>query len=411
MYFLKGLSIGIAAQILPSASASIARDPVEPAMLGINTSEYKRFVEFAVPECMKLVTESFDREPSEKCEIQDREVTLADGSSATLKMSDILMVKTKREVQSFCQRSAQLRYLGIHPGVYAREAEIVAGIEPAECINRIVLMQSIPVTLASSREGVTEPYHLVADILRLIRDVHHFGFAHTDLSLETFGIDSMGNLVLGELGSAVALIRPFRGNIELIPGAPGWMKEDLIKLGKNVILPLLRDSEVAFAIIDAIDGSSYTLGRDFDYDHWIEILHGMEHGVEFNGRSPRGHLAVDDASYVSRFNRLTQECLDGLPEDTQKRQRSGDHICPPTEPFTVDDLGQMRVKNPRLKDGDFRGEYGKVYRVESTRPSLMKVYYPTNDLKTLCTEKSMLKALNGFKGVVSRSFDIIEGVD
>ena len=376
----------------------------DPVLLGISSVDYRQFVEAEVADCVASVKQSFDRNPGEKCEIIGQVVEFADRTTMTLTNDDLILAKTKSEVNLFCQKRAQIRYLAQNDGISAREEEIVSGI-PAECIPRVVVYGNFHVSLSDLDPTIVDIQQLTADIMGLVAGLHTVGFVHTSLSTDAFGVDSTGRLQIGRLGSAMSLLRLRRGDVQLVPDAVGWIKKDWVELSKRVVPHFLGDTDLAWAMLDNAERSSFELGRPFNFQQWIEVL---TEGADFE-RVPRGHSAVGDTQFVTGFNQANRDCITALADELSPFSELGALVCPPSELFSVAEHGLVRVENPTAPEGDFHGKYGFVFKIASQR-AVMKVYISTDDRNTLCSEKSMLQVLRGFNGLSPRVFGIVDGV-
>ena len=389
------------ALVLPSCIATGAGDP---AVLGIRSSEYKEFVEAQASACVRAVRKSFDRKSGEKCEIVGKVVEFANGKTMTLTNDDLIIAKTKSEVNTFCQTRAQILYLANIEGILAREEEIVSGI-PTECIHRMAVYGISDVRLSDVDLTTLNTQLLTAEIMGLVAELHALGFVHTSLSVDAFGFDLTGRLQIGGR-SAMSLLRICGSKIKLIPDAIDWIKTDWVELSKRVVPHILGDTELPWAILDSAERSSFVLGRPFDYQEWMTVL--REGGVDFE-RVPHGHPAVGDTQVVVAFNQANRDCIANLRHELSQRSELDGWICPPSELFTISELSRGRIQNPTAPEGDFHGAYGMVFKIASQR-ALMKIYFSTDDENTLCSEKSMLQVLDGFNGLAPRIFTIVDGV-
>jgi tRNA A-37 threonylcarbamoyl transferase component Bud32 len=372
---------------------------------------YRDIVQHIMSECQAAVTRAFEISEN-RCEVVGSAVTLETGATITLGHDDVVIAKTKRDASSFCNKKAKFRFLAGVEGMATAEVVVISGI-PMECRDRVVVYERLGRTLDSmSRSGEIDErlaYTLSAEMLELVRKIHNAGFVHSRLSLNAFGMSQNGNLVLGALDSVTSLY----DNSGLLDSRHvGGLKMDLERL-QETIETLIGRGDVYEALVLDIDRSSLILGRPFRFGKWIDILRaiGVGEEPEFE-RAPRGHIAVADTETVALFTAINGDCLTMIPEDLPSCLKADGCACPPVSEFEAAGLQTAKVMNPDSRRGDFSGEYGAVFKLTSKPRAVMKIYSDDRleEPQVLCSEKSMLMALDGLNGLAPRIFEITNGV-
>ena len=370
-------------------------------------ASYRDFVQPFVSECQTVVNKAFELSDS-RCEVVGKTVTLETGATIKLRSEDVVIAKTKRDASSFCNKKAKFSYLAGVDRMVTAELAVASGI-PIECRDRVVVYERLGKTLDSMALDDTLAYTLSAEMLELVRTIHETGFVHGRLFQSAFGFGQDGELVLGALDSVNALYET-TGHID--QRNIGGIKMDLQQFHETIML-LIGRNEVYEAIVHDVDRSSIKLERIFDYGKWINILRALGNGEdpEFE-RAPKGHPAIEDATSVARFVGINGDCLTHIPEDLPACRRVEGCVCPPVEEFEAEGLDYARVMRPDSRNGDYSGDYGVVYELDSEPRALMKVYSEDRieDPQVLCSEKSMLTVLDGFYGLAPRIFEITGGV-
>lgn len=395
------LALALSTVLVDGSSFSEADETKGVSQLDLAAQRYKLFMEEEVPKCFAKASNAMESNPNDKCEIVGTTVILESGKEFKVQSSDVVIAKTRRDIASFCNKRSMYAYLSQLEGILATELVVASGI-PDHCLDRVAIYERLGVSASLSSE-------FAADALELIGRLHQAGFAHTALRRGVFGLDLKGELQLGQLFSIAPL---FRQSGEIVPNAGTWMKGDLVTLLEELLTEHLGDTQVHESLLQAARKSAPENGNYFNFDYWVEVLRQLAAGnVDFEyTKAPRGHLAVADASMVNLFNELNENCLTQLPGPLIECLSQDGCICPPVNPFVVADIGEVRIRNPKLPEGDFHGEYGMVFRTTGESSVLMKVFTRFDEPSVLCSEKSMLSALNGFGGFVPRHFEILEGV-
>ncbi len=370
--------------------------------------DYSSFSASALTECFDEVTRAVAASPSNKCEVAGRELLTEGRGAFEAQTRDYLVVKTSQDIASFCNQRTQFRYLSSLGGIAAKELKVISGI-PEECIGRVVVYEQLARTIRSFERDSTSFHRLAGDALALVGKLHTAGFVHNGLSLDSFGYNQGGEFSMGQLDFIGAIIR---SNGEPLPRTGGWIKTELLQFVDEVLVELIGEVDVVVAIRDAVETSAPDAGRLFDYEYWVSILRELSEDsdrVTFV-MPPRGHLAIPDATLVRKFLGRQEECLIGLPEIIPPCIAAEGCSCPPLGAFTITELGDVSVKSPSKPRGDFRGEYGSVFKLKGETKALMKLYTKLDNKFLLCSERATLSTLEGFGGLAPRVYEFVDGI-
>jgi RIO-like serine/threonine protein kinase len=400
------ISIGVAMGV------GVHGAPVGSSETGL---QYKAFVAAEVPKCFEEVETALSLVSNQRCErITDLRVTMADGSTFEVTQNDYIVARTARDKASYCTKRALLRSVANIPGVALREVREVIHL-PAACVGRAVVYEPLRKFPLSSVQA-PEAYNRAAELLDALAAMHESGFVHYGFSTgePVIGIDKEGRATIGHLQSVRGLFT-----------SAGEPKDDIDQLVRDDIKFLvsihlqqwITDPELWEAIDESARKSAPTQGRPFNYSFWAEVLRrkGADaKNIDFP-RSPMGHrVFMHGAHLVATFNQLKAHCLAEIPVPAPECLAEEGCECPPSEPFLVEQLGEMRIRDPHSLDGDFSGMYGRVYTMADNKLALMKVLFELGDKKSaesVCTEKSMLRVLKGLGGLAPRMLEIRSGVN
>jgi hypothetical protein len=394
------VSLTLLQNLIAPTDASGFETPATRAATGIR---FKEFLDGFVPACMRAGKDSFERFP-ERCEYRDLILTLEDGSVIRPSETDIVVAKSARDLAGFCNKRGQYAYLATVAGVATREVVVIEGL-PRQCKGRFVLYERLSSTIENSEFDESTSLEIAAKALDLVRRFHQAGFVHGIYGLDAFAFDQeIGDVRLGKLAGVQGI---YLADGETLSSVSKWVKEDALKFYDEVLTHLVRRQDVLDAMLEAIETSSETLGRGFDYLKWIGILQALRAGHDIElPEITRGHVAVADTTLVSGYLDLYNTCQAGLPEEIPSCDAWEGCVCPPLEMFEVATIGKVGAENAK---GDFEGQYGFVHRLTSPNV-LLKVNSKQKERHVLCAEKSILTALNGFRGIVPRLYQIVEGV-